>query len=80
MGDRAKQVINVVADDLHVASEEISVDVRLADLGADSIDRLGLAIRLEEAFGIVICDAAIQRLRTVGDIVDLVGRATSKHI
>ncbi|HLG14172.1 MAG TPA: acyl carrier protein [Blastocatellia bacterium] len=41
----------------------------MKDLGADSLDALNIALRLEEAFKIKIPDDAIPKFLTVGDIV-----------
>jgi acyl carrier protein len=41
----------------------------MKDLGADSLDALNIALRLEEAFKIKIPDEAIPKFLTVSDIV-----------
>jgi len=73
MTTKPKEVIEVLANELGVATDGLSLKLRFVDLGVDSIDRLELAVRLEEAFGIAIFDDAIEGLRAVGDVVQLVG-------
>ncbi len=44
------------------------------DLAIDSLDLLDVVIDLESAFGIVVPEREIDRLRTVGDLVQVVAR------
>jgi len=63
----------VVADHLGVGSEDLTQDVSLIDdLAADSLDLVEVAIALETTFGIVISEAAIDQVRTYGDLVETV--------
>ena len=39
------------------------------DLGADTLDRIEIALTLERRFGIMIDDASVSEWRTVGDVV-----------
>ena len=48
----------------------------MKDLGADSLDALNIAVKLEETFKIKIPDEAIPNFLTVGDIV----RGVNDHI
>lgn len=51
----------------------------VADLELDSLDRLELAMVLEDAFGVEIPDTEVDdpRLSTVGALIDLVERKTA---
>jgi acyl carrier protein len=51
----------------------------MKDLGADSLDALNIAMRLEDAFKIKIPDQAIQNFLTVGDIVKGVNEHLASH-
>jgi acyl carrier protein len=65
-----KQVRAVVAERLGVAADELTPETSLLDdLAADSLDILEIALGAEEALGIVIPDAALDELRTYGDLV-----------
>ena len=67
------RVRRVVADHLGVNPEELTRDVSLTDdLAADSLDLLELALVLEGELGIVVPEAAIDELRTYGDLLDRV--------
>jgi acyl carrier protein len=50
------------------AANTISSDDRLSDLGLDSLDRLVLAVLVEQRCGLALSDAALIRIATVGDL------------
>jgi acyl carrier protein len=63
-------VKNIIVAELRVERSQLVAETHLMkDLGADSLDALNIALRLEEAFKIKIPDDAIPRFLTVGDIV-----------
>jgi len=67
------RVRRVVAEHLGVNPEELTRNVSLTDdLAADSLDLLELALVLEGELGIVVPEAAIDELRTYGDLLDRV--------
>ena len=71
-------VIITVADEFNLLPERLSADVQLTnELGFDSIDRLGLAVCLEKRFHIELADRSVNRLKTIGDVVDLVELKTT---
>jgi len=70
-------VKNIIVAELRVDRGRLGPATHLMkDLGADSLDALNIALRLEEAFKIKIPDDAIPRFLTVGDIV----RGVSEHL
>jgi acyl carrier protein len=63
-------VKNIIVAELRVEREQLEPATHLMkDLGADSLDALNIALRLEETFKIKIPDEAIPKFLTVGDIV-----------
>ena len=71
------KIKNIVADELRVDRDQLSPATHLMeDLGADSLDALNIALRLEEAFKIKIPDEAIPNFLTVSDIV----KGVSDHL
>jgi acyl carrier protein len=44
------------------------------DLGADSLDTVELVMAFEEAFDIEISDEDAEKIRTVSDAVDYIGK------
>jgi acyl carrier protein len=57
----------------------IGESVRLReDLDLDSIDAIDLAVELQELTGIRVEEAQLKKLRTVGDVCDLIHRLQSR--
>jgi len=70
-------VKNIVVAELRVDRNQLGPTTHLMkDLGADSLDALNIALRLEETFKIKIPDDAIPKFLTIGDIV----RGVNEHI
>jgi acyl carrier protein len=67
--DRVRKILA-----LHLGVEEsrISLHTTLADLGVDSLDRVEIAMSIEEAFNISIPDWAADKFVTVGDATSFV--------
>ena len=69
-------ICTVVANCLGLTQKQLTTETTLIeDLGIDSIDRLALAVELEEKFNIAIHDDALHRLRTIGDMVPCIAIA-----
>jgi acyl carrier protein len=64
------RVRELLAETLHRDVGEISLEDRLEDLGAASVDLITLVFELEDAFGRTLEDEDIARLTTVGSVVD----------
>jgi len=63
-------VKSIIVAELRVDRNHLGPTTHLIkDLGADSLDALNIALRLEEQFKIKIPDDAIPKFLTVGDIV-----------
>ena len=63
-------VKDIIVAELRVDRDQLGPTTHLMkDLGADSLDALNIAVRLEEAFKIKIPDEAIPRFLTLSDIV-----------
>jgi acyl carrier protein len=74
------RVRRLVADHLGVDVEELTPDVSLTDeLAADSLDLLELALVLENDFGIVMAEDALERVRTYGDLLHTVQALTGRR-
>lgn len=57
----------------------ITADTRIIeDLGADSLDLVDMLTIIEDDFNIVIPDEAAMNMRTVGDVVDYMQKASEK--
>jgi acyl carrier protein len=54
--------------------ENISPTARFADLDVDSLDLVELAQIVEDEYGIEVKDADLDKVETVGDVVELVSQ------
>ncbi len=63
----------VIADVLNVDTKEITMETTfMEDLGADSLDVFQIVVGIEEAFDIEIPAEKVERIKTVGEAVDLI--------
>ena len=70
-------VKTIIVAELRVEKDQLQMGTHLMkDLGADSLDALNIALRLEDAFKIKIPDDSIPNFLTVGDII----KGVSEHM
>ena len=70
--ERVKQII---VEQLGVDEAEVTPTASFVDdLGADSLDQVELVMAFEEAFDIEIPDEDAEKIRTVQDAVDYIGK------
>ena len=68
MFDKVKEML---VENLHIEESIITLDAELDnDLGINSLEIADLILMCEEDFGIEIADEDIQKLITVGDVVE----------
>ncbi len=65
--DKLKEIIS---EQLEVDESMITPDASItSDLGADSLDLVDLAMSIEDEFEIELSDDALEKIKTVGDMV-----------
>jgi acyl carrier protein len=70
--ERVKQII---VEQLGVEVGEVTTSASFVDdLGADSLDTVELVMAFEEAFDVEIPDEDAEKIRTVKDAVDYIGK------
>lgn len=75
-----EMVKNIIVAELRVEPNQLQADTHLMkDLGADSLDALNIALRLEDAFKIKIPDDAIPNFLTISDIIKGVNEHLNAH-
>ena len=68
MFDKVKEML---VENLHIDEAAITMEAELDnDLGINSLEIADLVLACEDAFGIEIADDDIQKLITVGDVVE----------
>lgn len=70
--DVFEKIKGIVADQLGISEEEITIDTSFEDLNADSLDIVELIMSLEEEFGIEIPDEDAEKLTTVKAAVEYI--------
>ena len=72
-------VLDILTEQLGVERSQSITEARLEeDLGADSLEKVEIAMALDEQFHISIPDEAIERISTVGDIFDVLSEFVGK--
>lgn len=68
-----EQIKKMVADNLGVEESKITENASFKDdLGADSLDLFELTMALEDEYGIEISSEDLEKIVTVGDVVEYV--------
>ncbi len=68
------KVQDILIDQLEVKREQITPEARImADLGADSLDMVEIAMKAEEQFGSTLPDEEAEKVVTVEDLYEAVG-------
>lgn len=70
--DKVKEII---ADELGISEDEITMETSFEDLGADSLDLFQIINTLEEEFGVEFDNDDSNEIKTVGDAVEYVKSA-----
>ena len=69
------KVQDILIHQLGTAREQVTPEARLmADLGADSLDMVEIAMKAEEEFGLTLPDEEAEKIVTVDDLYEAVGK------
>lgn len=72
MNGTFEKVIEIISKRFELNETKLLNDTTWEEIGADSIDLVDLISELEDEFEIQIPDEAIENLKTIGDVVDLI--------
>jgi acyl carrier protein len=68
------KVQDILIDQLHINRAQIKPEARImADLGADSLDMVEIAMKAEEEFSLTLPDDEAEKIVTVDDLYEAVG-------
>ncbi|MBR4945210.1 MAG: acyl carrier protein [Peptococcaceae bacterium] len=70
--DYFKKIREIVADQLSIDAETITLATSFNDLDADSLDVVEVIMALEDEFGIAIPDEVAEKMKDIGAVVDYV--------
>lgn len=69
----------MIVEKFGIDEAQITADTRIIeDLGADSLDLVDMLTIIEDDFNIVIPDEAAMNMRTVGDVVNFMQKASEQ--
>ena len=73
MDNIEKEVIDIVVEQLGVNPSEVSLGKSFVeDLNAESLDLTELIMTFEEHFNLEIAEESVEKIKTVGDLVDYI--------
>ncbi|KKQ32426.1 MAG: Acyl carrier protein [candidate division TM6 bacterium GW2011_GWF2_37_49] len=78
MEDSQKKVVAIIAEKLSIPAENITLESTFKDLGADSLDIVEIIMAFEENFGIEIKDEDAEKIKSVGEAVNLIQKFRTK--
>lgn len=70
--DFFKKIRDIVAEQLSVEPETITMDTRFDELNADSLDVVEVIMTLEQEFDIQIPDEEAEKIKDIGAVVDYI--------
>lgn len=76
--DTCQKVFTIISEKLSMPKENIKAEAAFKDLGADSLDVVEIIMSFEEVFGIEIKDEEAEKIKTVGQAIDLIHAARTK--
>ena len=76
----AEVVLQILVEALGVARDQITDDAKLEDdLGADSLDIVQITMAVEEQLHLSVADEQAERVKTVGDLFELVAELSAEQ-
>lgn len=67
------QVVSMMSEMFELSPEQLKPEAKLfEELDLDSIDAIDMVVKLQEMTGRRVNDAALKKVRTVKDVIDLV--------
>ncbi len=71
-----EKIKKIICEQLEVSEEDVVPEASFVDdLGADSLDQVELIMAMEEEFGISISDEDAEKIATVRDAIEYVGKS-----
>jgi acyl carrier protein len=68
----ARKLTEIVRREKEIPDEKMTPETALADAGLDSLDALTILFGIEEEFHISIPDDRAKKMKTFGDMIDVV--------
>ena len=65
-------VRSLISEQLDLDEDKIDLKTSFEDIDADSLDVVELVMALEEEFNLEIADEEVEKIKTVGDVVNYI--------
>ena len=76
MAEIEEKIRKIISEQLNVPEEDVVPEASFVDdLGADSLDQVELIMAMEEEFDVSISDEDAEKIATVKDAIDYIGKA-----
>ena len=72
-----EKIKDLICEQLEVDEDKIKMKTTFEDIDADSLDVVELVMALEEEFNLEIADEEVEKIKTVGDIVNYIEKQIS---
>ncbi len=66
------KVVQIIAEQLGMDSKDITMDTEFDEINADSLELVGVIMAVEQEFGIEVDDEDIEKIKSVGDVVEYI--------
>ena len=73
-GEIYDKILSIISKQLNTPIDTINRDASLDRLGADSLDKVEIVMKLEDEFDIEVSDKDAEKLNTIDDIFQLVSK------
>ncbi len=70
--DTQEKIVAIIAETITIEKDTIKPDSTFEGLGADSLDRLDIIMKIEEAFGVDISDEQEAKITSIGQVVEAI--------
>ncbi len=67
-----EKVVQIIAEQLGMDSKDIAMDTEFDEINADSLELVGVIMAVEQEFGIEVDDEDIEKIKSVGDVVEYI--------
>ena len=64
------ELLDLIAQEAIIDREKLNRDATLGDLGISSLDVITMLFELEERYGVVIEEADMPKMETLGEMID----------
>lgn len=73
-------VVDILVGQLGVEPDQVTLNASIQEeLGADSLDVMEIIMAIEERFDVTVPDAVSERVKTVGDLMEVLAEMQSRN-